>query len=330
MPQRDWCGWDRYERCALNCLLIGGDGFIGRHLVRRLAGTGRDVVVLGRKPSATAPLPARAKYVCGDYGDSDTLRLLLREANEVIDLAYATVPKSSFEDPIFDLNANLPLAVGMLRAASDLDHLRRIVFVSSGGTVYGHAASLPVPEHAPTNPVSPYGITKLAIEKYGLMFHHLAGLPVTIVRPSNAYGEGQQPYRGQGLIATAMASVLQRRPMTLFGSDRVVRDYIHVEDVAGGIAAALERGTVGAIYNIGAGVGHSTRSVMAIISDLARSEGLEPEFAEMPARPFDVLANVLDCGRLRSDTGWRSTVELAEGLQRTWEWARQSDLMTQP
>lgn len=313
----------------MSCLLIGGDGFIGRHLACRLAATGRDILVLGRKSSAMAPLPARVRYVSGDYGDLTTLRTLLRDADEVVDLAYATVPKSSFEDPIHDLNGNLPLAVGMLRLASDLGHLRRIVFVSSGGTVYGHASSLPVPEHAPTNPVSPYGITKLAIEKYGLMFHHLTGLPVTIVRPANAYGEGQQPYRGQGLIATAIASVLHKRPMTLFGSDRVVRDYIHVEDVAGGIAAALERGTVGALYNVGSGVGHSTRDVMSMISDMALREGFKPEFVEMPARPFDVLANVLDCGRLRSDTAWRSTVELAEGLQRTWQWARRSESLLQ-
>ncbi len=118
--------------------------------------------------------------------------------------------------------------------------------------------------------------------------------------------------------------------MTLFGGDQIVRDYIHVDDVASGITAALEHGREGSTYNVGSGVGHSTSVVMSMIAKMARSEGIEPKFVEMPVRPFDVRANVLDCGRLRSDTGWRSTVELAEGLQRTWDWARQSELMMQP
>lgn len=258
------------------------------------------------------------------------MRSLLDQVEEVVDLAYATVPKSSFEDPAFDLHANLPLAVNMLQQAAQSKHLKRIVLVSSGGTVYGHAESLPIPETTATNPVSPYGITKLAIEKYGLMFHRLEGLPLVVVRPANAYGEGQQAFRGQGFIATAVASILQGLPITVFGGDMIVRDYVHVEDVAAGIVAALERGRVGACYNVGSGVGHTTNQVLSMISELAQGDGLRVEVIDKPARPFDVPVNVLDCAKLRNDSGWRSRVELTEGIERVWRWAPRSLEARQP
>jgi UDP-glucose 4-epimerase len=310
---------------GLNCLLIGGSGFIGQYLTRVLTAGGRKVVVLGRRAGATVPLPEGAEYVQGDYGDPVTLQGLLSRADEVVDLAYATVPKSSFEDPVFDLNSNLPLAVKLLQATADARQLRRIVLVSSGGTVYGHADSMPIAESAATNPVSPYGITKLAIEKYGLMYHRLIGLPVIVVRPGNAYGEGQLPFRGQGFIATAMASVLQGLPVTVFGGEMMIRDYIHAEDVAAGIAAALDSGHIGGCYNVGSGVGHSTNRVLSMVCGLAKASNLPVEVREVPARPFDVPVNVLNCAKLRSDAGWRSSIELAEGLERTWQWARRTN-----
>ena len=314
----------------MNCLLIGGGGFIGQFLAPLLTSHGRKVFVLGRRPQPSSPLAEGVTYVAGDYGVKHILRDLLDQVEEVVDLAYATVPKSSFEDPMFDLQANLPLAVNLLQQAAESKRLKRIVLVSSGGTVYGRAESLPIPETSATNPVSPYGITKLAIEKYGFMFHRLYGLPVIVVRPANAYGEEQQPFRGQGFIATAVASILQGLPITVFGGDTIVRDYIHVEDVAGGILAALEKGQIGTCYNVGSGVGHTTNHVLKIISELARGSGLRVEVTDKPARPFDVPVNVLDCARLRNDTGWRSRVELLEGVERVWHWASRSLVAQQP
>ena len=256
------------------CLVIGGGGFIGTRLTARLLVSGRQVTVLGRRAQAPQSLAPGVLYVAGDYGNAALAARLLEDADEVVDLAYATVPKSSFEDPLFDLNNNLQPAVTLLQAASRQARVRKVVMVSSGGTVYGHASTTPIPESHATNPVSPYGITKLAIEKYSLMFHQLTGLPVVIVRPGNAYGEGQLPFRGQGFIATAAASVLQGRPITVYGGDQIVRDYIHVDDLAAGIVAALDAGQPGACYNVGSGLGHSTDAVLDMITALARAQGL--------------------------------------------------------
>ena len=302
----------------MSCLVIGGGGFIGQSLTRRLLETGRSVVVLGRRPEPPDGLDARAKYVAGDYGDLKVVSALVAEAVEVINLAYASVPKSSFEDPLFDLNMNLQPAVTLLQASVDKPCLRKIVLVSSGGTVYGHAVQTPIVEGHPTDPVSPYGITKLAIEKYGLMFRQLYGVPVVVVRPGNAYGEGQVPFRGQGFVATAAASMLQGRTLTVFGGDQVIRDYVHVDDVATGLIAALDFGCIGASYNVGSGLGHSTQKVLDLMSCLARQHGITTEVVHMPARPFDVAVNVLDCSRLEAISGWRARVALTEGIDRVW------------
>ena len=308
----------------LTCLVIGGGGFIGRWLTERLINSGRQVVVLGRRAESPPGLHAQALYVAGDYGNASLAARLLEGADEVVDLAYATVPKSSFEDPLFDLNNNLQPAVTLLQAAAARTRISKVVLVSSGGTVYGHANATPIPENHATNPVSPYGITKLAIEKYGLMFHRLYGLPVVIVRPGNAYGEGQLPFRGQGFIATAIASLQQGRPLTVFGGESIVRDYVHVDDLSAGIVAALDAGQPGTCYNVGAGVGHSTDAVLAMVAALALAQGFEADVQRRPARAFDVKVNVLDCALLQAHTGWVARVPLNEGIGRAWRWLLQA------
>jgi UDP-glucose 4-epimerase len=170
----------------------------------------------------------------------------------------------------------------------------------------------------PTAPISPYGITKLAVERYAAMFHEVSNLDVVIVRPANAYGEEQRPFAGQGFIATAIHSILQRRELTVFGPHGTIRDYIHVSDVAAGIHAALDHGTPGAIYNVGTGVGSSNREVLDRIAPMAAMMGLDIRVKTLPERAFDVPANVLGSGRLHAVSDWRPDVALPDGLERVW------------
>jgi UDP-glucose 4-epimerase len=301
----------------MRCCLIGGSGFIGSHLAPLLAASGRELTVVGRNAAPTRKLPLGAKYVCGDYGDPQLLRKLISQTDEVVDLAYATVPQTSFADPIFDLQANLPPSVSMLRSAAEAG-LRLVVLISSGGTVYGVARSLPIKEEHPTDPISPYGITKLTIEKYGLMFHLLTGLPVVIVRPGNAFGPGQIPEAGQGFIATAIARVLSNREVTIYGQEGTIRDYVHVTDIARGIASALEYGQPGCCYNIGTGIGKSNLDVMRAIEPLASTRGRRIELRVDERRGFDVPANILDSARLREASGWTPRVPFETGIEETW------------
>jgi len=297
------------------CCLIGGGGLIGRHLVPELRAAGREVIVLDRRPPA--PRFPNVEYVIGHYGDEDSFTRVLARSDEIIDLAYASQPKTSFDDPIADLVDNVPPTVALFRRALDSDRLRRILFVSSGGTVYGPVSHCPIAEDAPTQPISPYGITKLAIEKYAFMFHHTRGLPVVVVRPGNAYGPGQMPFTGQGFVATAIGFVLQGRPVSVFGRG-TVRDYLYVTDLARGIAAVLERGRDGEAYNLGTGVGLGNLEVLEALRPIAGAAGFPVAVETLPSRQFDVPANVLDITKVTQSTGWRPIVPFPEGLSHTW------------
>ncbi|WP_404991678.1 NAD-dependent epimerase/dehydratase family protein [Cupriavidus pauculus] len=299
------------------CCVIGGAGFIGAWLVHELLATGREVCVLGRRPTRPAAVPAAAEYTSVGEGAIDW-PALLAGADEIVDLAYATVPQTSYADPVYDILANLPLTVGLLEATRNLP-LRRMIVVSSGGTVYGHVDSLPICENAPTNPVSPYGITKLTQEKYALMFHRLHGVPVSIVRPANAYGSGQRAFTGQGFIATAMGAILKRQEVTVFGEAGTIRDYIHVADVARGILAVLDGGDAGQVYNLGTGVGRNNREVLAALEPLAARHDLPVRIRLAAARDFDVRANVLDSTKLRECSGWAPVEDFNKGLSSMWD-----------
>lgn len=301
----------------MRCLVVGGAGFIGTSVSNMLAETGRTVVALGRVSACSRRLSAKVKYISGDYGNRPLLSELLKETDELIDLAYATKPKTSFDDPVNDILSNLPAGVGLIQEAS-MANLKKIVFVSSGGTVYGVAQSLPIREDHPTNPISPYGITKLTLEKYILMFNAIRGLPAVIVRPSNAYGEHQQAFSSQGFVASAIKSILLRRNINIFGPDGTVRDYLYVEDVARGIIAALNFGEPGNVYNIGSGIGLKNMDVLKTIEPFAELYGYPIQISILPERGFDVPSNILDCTKLRNISTWRPEIDFNEGIRRVW------------
>jgi UDP-glucose 4-epimerase len=303
------------------CCVIGGTGFIGSFVVRALLNEGRSVIVVGRNEHPTRPLPAGVVYVPGDFGDKYFLRGILRGVDEIIDLAYASVPKTSYDNPVQDIFDNLPPAVNLLEVASTF-RLDKVLLVSSGGVIYGHAKNIPINEEHSTNPISPYGITKLAVEKYALMFYATRDLPVVCVRPANAYGESQRPFVGQGFVATAIASIQSGQEIILFGETGTIRDYIHAEDIALGILAALNHGLAGEIYNIGSGEGRSNKDILDALMPLAQADGLETRLKTVPLRAFDVPINVLDSSKLSSATGWTPQVSFPGGIKRTWDWFR--------
>jgi UDP-glucose 4-epimerase len=308
----------------VHCLVIGGSGFIGMEVTRQLLESGREVVSLGRRPGNREHEAAGLTYVQGDYSNFELLRDLMPYGCDVINLAYSTVPKTSFGDPTHDLLSNLPSNVALLQEAGRAK-VNRILIVSSGGTVYGDAHSLPINEDHPTNPISPYGITKLTVDSYARMFQRTIDLPVLVVRPANAYGEQQRTGSGQGFIAAAIAAILKRQEVEIYGEQGTIRDYIHVRDVASGIIAALERGTIGEVYNLGTGIGHSNLDILQLIETAAARDGFKIKAKHLPERRFDVLANILDSSKLQRSTGWRHDVDLEKGLKAMWKHAFHSN-----
>ena len=306
-------------------LVIGGAGFIGSEVSRLLVEAGREVVILGRGHGESRRLLPGCRYMQGDYANLGLLRSLLKPGCDVVNLAYSTVPKTSFGDPTFDLISNLPANVALLQEVAQAG-ARRFLNVSSGGTVYGAPQSLPIREDHPTNPISPYGITKLTIDSYARMFHATMGLPVLVVRPANAYGENQRTGVGQGFMAAAIDAIQRGKSVEIYGAQGTIRDYIHVRDVAAGIVAALERGKVGEIYNLGTGIGSSNLDLLRLLESLAAADGFSINVTHLPERPFDVAANVLDPAKLEAATGWQPTFPLAEGLASMWHHALQRRL----
>lgn len=303
---------------TLPSLVIGGAGFIGVALVNALLAAGQSVIVVGRRPRAETEVPAGADYIQSDYSASGAIEALLPRCGAIVDLAYATAPKTDFSDPLEDLRRNAFASVGLIKTLVKARWRGRLLIVSSGGTVYGLAKSLPLNEDSPLAPVSPYGIAKLAVERYADMYFRLAGLDVVVVRPANAYGHGQRPFRGQGFLATAMGCVAQRRPVTVFGENGTVRDYIHVDDVASGMLAALRAGRPGQFYNLGSGIGRSNRDVLETLSAIVLPDGFSVETVIEPARGFDVPANVLDSAKLELECGWHTRVSLEAGIREMW------------
>ncbi|MFD2786680.1 NAD-dependent epimerase/dehydratase family protein [Hymenobacter rubripertinctus] len=300
--------------------VIGGAGFIGRAVVAELVARGRQVIVVGRGDSPQG-LPAGVRYLENSVeAGTDVVRIALEAATEVVDLAYATSPGTSFQDPVNDILVNVPETVRLFELAATMSHLRKFVWISSGGTVYGRTPAVPISELHQTLPLSPYGITKLALEKYAHMYFETRQLPIVCVRPANAYGQGQRPYSGQGFVATAIASILDGRPLMLFGEQGTVRDYLHVTDMATGIVAALLEGVPGEVYNLGSGEGFTNRQVLDMLTPLAQVSGHSVVVEIKPPRPFDVPANILDCHKLQAATGWQREVSLEQGLAQTWAW----------
>jgi UDP-glucose 4-epimerase len=300
------------------CLLIGGAGFIGRHLIGPLLATGRQVTVLSRRDPGEVSLPNACVYVRGDFSDLDVLAPLLDAHEEVIHLAYATVPNTSFADPLADLLGNLPPAVQLFEQAARRGV--RLVYVSSGGTVYGDQTALPIPETASAEPISPYGVTKLTLEKYAALYRVTHGLDVVIARPANAYGPGQKPFSGQGFVATAMASAMKGMPVKVFGQRGTVRDYLYVSDLADALLGVLAKGEPGQTYNLGSGVGLSNMDILDAMTPILSEGGCRIEVEHLPERSFDVRQNVLDSTKLRQLTGWQPKVSLEQGLRATRDW----------
>ncbi|NWE45777.1 NAD-dependent epimerase/dehydratase family protein [Pseudomonas gingeri] len=306
-------------------LVIGGGGYIGAYLVPQLLATGRQVTVLGRSVKPRFELPEQATYVCGDFGQQTLIGSLLDAHQEVIHLAYATVPNTSFENPLADLLQNLPPTVQLFTEAAKRSI--KLVLISSGGTVYGEALPVPIAEMHPTKPISPYGVTKLTLENYAYLYAKTHGLKFVCARPANAYGRGQRPFIGQGFISTAIASSINGLPIRVFGETGAIRDYLYVSDLASGIVCCLEYGKLSECYNLGSSVGSTNLDIINNIRPLMLELGCTVRVENLPERVFDVKSNILDSSKLTRDTGWSASTSLLDGLvaTRDWLWSSRSE-----
>lgn len=303
---------------STNTLVIGGAGFIGGNLVPQLINTGRRVTVLGRSAEPSYALHKNALYVEGDYGQHKLLSQLLDEHNEVIHLAYDSISNN----PLTELLQNLSPSIQLFSEVAKRGI--KLILVSSGGTVYGNSLKLPISEKHSTQPISSYGVVKLTIENYAHLYATSHGLNFICLRPANPYGEGQRPFLGQGFISTAIASVIRKLPITVYGEHGTIRDYLYVSDLASGIVSALEHGHLSETYNLGSSIGLSNIEVIQAIKHLISETESEFLIKHEPERIFDVKVNVLDSTKILKHTGWKAQVDFKTGLQLTYDWLKNS------
>lgn len=299
----------------MNCLVVGGGGFLGSHLVDRLLAQGHAVKILEVLPRNSFDTRQRVTWIQGDFLAPTVALAATQDCELVYHLASTTVPKSANDDPVFDIVSNIAGSVNLMQAAV-ANKVRRVVYISSGGTVYGIPATVPIAESHPTQPLAAYGIGKLAVEKYLHMYHHIHGLQYCVLRLSNPFGPRQRPDKAQGVVTAFLQAVLNGDELSIWGDGSVVRDYMYVTDAAEAMAIAGVSGYCGVI-NIGSGVG---LSINEVIDKIEKTTGREARRNYLPGRPFDVPSNVLDIGLARSALGWEPRTPFETGLRWTAEY----------
>jgi UDP-glucose 4-epimerase len=298
----------------MKTLVLGGCGFIGSHIVDQLVATGRSVRVFDRYPERFRPPVRGVEYVFGDFRDPMALIEALVDVNVVLHLVSATFPGTAELDPHGDVQENILPTLRLLEAMEKC-RIDRLLYLSSGGTVYGIPKAVPTPETHPLGPINSYGIVKVAIEHYIELYRRTRGLKPIVIRPSNPYGPRQGHVGVQGVVTTFLSRVAKNEPIEVWGDGSIVRDYLYVEDLAGLCVEAAYSEKVG-VYNAGSGQGASIRE---IIETIEKVTGLPLNPVYKPARPVDVPRSVLDVTLAMNDFGWRCTTGLREGIEKSWE-----------
>jgi len=300
------------------CLVLGGGGFIGTAVAQELLAQGWQVRIFERPGTKPSPRIAGAdglEWASGDFQDATDVAAALEGVDAVVHLIATMLPKASNEQPAYDVDSNVVPTVRLLGQMTERG-IRRIVFASSGGTVYGVPRAIPITEQHPTQPEVSYGITKLAIEKYLYLFSRLHGLRPTTLRIANPYGGGQRIGTAQGAVAAFLHRALQGEPVEIWGDGSVTRDYLHVDDVGRAFACALRYEGPHQVFNIGAGQGLSLNELVAAIE---KQLGAPVARRYLPGRSFDVPVSVLDNTLARTELQWAPTITIVDGLRRTIE-----------
>jgi UDP-glucose 4-epimerase len=300
-------------------VVLGGSGFIGGHLVRHLAGLGQQVSVYGRTTPVLSEVPPDVRIFRGDFTTGEALQEALEGVDHCYHLISATTPGSSSGDTLLDIETNLKPTVRLLELARSVG-VKKIIFCSSGGTVYGIPKTIPIEEEHPLRPINPYGIVKAAIEQYLNMYFVLHGLDYGVARLSNPYGEGQRS-KMLGAVTIFARRALRGEEIEIWGDGSVVRDFMYIDDAVRGLAAVARHKEPHRIFNIGSGQGHSLNELLATIERIV-GRNIRVKFS--PSRRFDVPVNILSIDRAREQLKWSPKVGLEEGIERTVAWLRTS------
>lgn len=305
----------------MKCLILGGGGFLGSHLSEALLVQGYTVRIFDRPNLYRFKSFQRdeaVEWFEGDFINREHIAQAVCGCDVIFHLISTTLPRSSNENPAYDVETNVGGTLNLLEV-SQKSNVKKIVFVSSGGTVYGIPQEVPIKESHPTEPICSYGIGKLAIEKYLNLFHLLHGMDYCVLRLANPFGERQRIAAEQGAVTVFLDKALRKEEIEIWGDGSVVRDYFYVSDAVSAMIKALAYEGASGVFNIGSGSGHCLNQVLEAIEALLE---VPIKRIYLPAREFDVPENVLDISKAARLLDWRPETTFAEGLSRTARWFR--------
>jgi UDP-glucose 4-epimerase len=303
----------------MKCLILGGGGFLGSHLSDALIAEGHAVRVFERpnlQRMMNYEISDQVEWFEGDFVNREDVAGAVSGSDIIYHLIGTTLPKSSNDNPVYDIETNVIGTLNMLESARK-ERVRKIIFVSSGGTVYGIPKETPIKESHPTDPICSYGIGKLAIEKYLNLYSVLHGIDHCILRLSNPYGERQRVTGAQGAVAVFMYKTLCNEEIEIWGDGGVRRDYIYVGDIMAAFLKATYYNGKDRVFNIGSGQGVSLKDLLVAIESVT---GRQVTCKYLPGRSFDVPINILDITKAGTVLGWQPRTSLHEGLSRTLKW----------
>jgi UDP-glucose 4-epimerase len=303
----------------VKCVVFGGGGFIGSAVVDRLLRDGHALRIFERPrvvPYRKFSAHEHVEWIPGDLLSTHDVNDAMQGVDCAIHLVSTTLPKNSNDDPIYDVQSNVVASLQMLNAMV-AQKVGRVIFISSGGTVYGNPLYLPIDEKHPTNPLVSYGITKLAIEKYLQVFERMHGIKAITLRVANPYGERQRIETAQGAVGVFLHRALKGMPIEIWGDGSVTRDYIHVSDVAEAFVRAVQYTGDKNVFNISSGAGTSLNKLLELVE---ATVGKSVERRYLPGRPFDVPVSVLSNALASEELLWMPTTSLQVGVARTAQW----------
>lgn len=312
----------------MRILVTGGAGFIGSALVDQLLNKGSQVLVIDNFSTGSEENLKEAKKISGadlviqncDIREAETTKLIVDyEPSVIFHLAAQVDVRASVDDPLSDAETNI---LGMLRVLEGARNVQtdKLIFASSGGTIYGEPDSkkLPADEETPWNPLSPYGVSKLAGGLYLEVYDRLYGLKGTTLALANVYGPRQDPNGEAGVVAIFAGKLLNGDPCTIYGTGNQTRDFVYVDDVASAFVASIEHGD-GQLLNIGTGI---ETSVLHLYEEMALAMGVKSEPERAEERPGELERSSLDPSRAESTLGWKPLTNLREGVNSTLAWFR--------
>lgn len=296
-----------------NILILGGGGFIGRALIKRLSGISPEIHVVSPHPVHYDEV--NVHFHLGNLDNKIVLDNTLPDCDIIIHLASTTTPGDSLDDPTIEIEQNVLPTVRLLDYLSKYKN-KYLIYFSSGGAIYRSSGEA-IQELAPTNPLSYYGAGKLSIEHFLNTYSQLHQHKTTILRPSNIYGPGHSPRKGFGLIHTVLRNIEAKKLISIWGDGKIIRDYVYIDDITDLIVSLLEQRPPSGTFNVGSNMGYSINDIISICQAVSK---INAEVQYIPQRPIDIKSVILDSSNIFSTTGWKAKTSLESGIRATWKW----------